>query len=109
MAGGTFVGTEGHRLQVAIREEAGLRAASNSSAAAAASGTVDFKMGHCKAGPMVASATFSDPDNGDTVYSDGDRVVVRFTLDTSTPPVASKWDIDKLLTFCTPCNPSCQV
>ncbi|MDP4390779.1 hypothetical protein, partial [Escherichia coli] len=49
-----------------------------------------------------------DPDNADGVYGAGDEVVVRFNLDTARPPVSTKWDIDKYLTFCTPCNPGCE-
>ena len=66
----------------------------------------------------MLSASIRDPDNMDTVFSEGDEVTVVFSVDTgeydsSTStldlrPVASKWEIDKLLTFCTPCNPECQ-
>ena len=29
-------------------------------------------------------------------------------MDTLEPPVYSKWEIDKYLTFCTDCNPNCE-
>ena len=57
--------------------------------------------------PLVMHAQIADPDNLDTVFGNGDVVTVRFAVDTSKQPVASKEDIDKLLTFCTACNPGC--
>ena len=101
---------QGFRLRVSVKQSAGLKAASNSPLALAASGSPwgDFAMQHCYAGPMVRSASIRDPDNADGVYSAGDEVVVRFTLDTARPTVLTKWDIDKYLTFCTPCNPGCE-
>ena len=49
-----------------------------------------------------------DPDNLDTYFSNGDELAVRFNVETAMVPVNTKWEIDKLLTFCTPCNPSCE-
>lgn len=97
----------GFKLRVAINGSAGLRTASDSPFAASASGTTDLQMAHCYAGPLVKRAEIRDPDNLDTVYSNGDELTVSFSVDTDRPPVATKWDIDKLLTFCTPCNPDC--
>ena len=84
-----------------VLESAGLKKASDAPQAEAASGTFDYEMQHCNAGPMVASATIRDPDNLDTGYGDGDEITITFTVDTLKPSVASKWDIDKLVTFCT--------
>ena len=99
---------KGFRLRVTVHEAGGIRKASNSPIAAAASGTTDFQLTHCNAGPWVKTATIRDPDNLDTVYGNGDEITVTFTLDTLMPAVTSKWDIDKYLTFCTDCNPGCQ-
>ena len=35
-------------------------------------------------------------------------MTVVFTVDTDTPPVPTKAEIDRLLTFCTSCNPACE-
>ena len=102
-------GGQGAKVRVTVNGSAGLRAESDSPLAEASSGSQgDFTLKHCYAGPMVAAAAMRDPDNLDSVYGVGDEVTVEFTLDTEMPPVATKWDIDKLLTFCTPCNPGCE-
>ena len=74
----------------------------------AAGGDVDFALQHCYAGPLVESASMRDPDNLDTYFSNGDELTVVFNVETSMPAVTSKWEIHKLLTFCTPCNPGCE-
>ena len=99
---------QGFRMRITINETAGLRAESNSPLAAAASGSVNIGMGHCYAGPLVQSASIRDVDDLDSVYGNGDEVTVRFTVETTQPAVSTKWDIDKLLTFCTACNPGCE-
>ena len=57
---------------------------------------------------MVKTATISDPDNHDSTFGSGDQITLTFTVDTLMPPVRDKWEIDLLLTFCTPCNPKCE-
>ena len=96
----------------------GLRAASalesDASLAAAMDGRYPrggdgfFTLIHCNAGPMVKTATISDPDNHDSTFGSGDQITLTFTVDTLMPPVRDKWEIDLLLTFCTPCNPKCE-
>ena len=98
----------GFKLRVDINASAGLRTESNSPLAAPAGGSVDFQLSHCYSGVLVATATMRDPDNLDTAFSNGDEIEITFNVETDRPPVAVKWDIDRLLTFCTPCNPSCE-
>ena len=86
----------------------GIRKQSDSPLAAAARGVTDFSLAHCNAGPLVASASIRDPDNLDSHYGVADEVTVTFTVDTLMPPVFTKWEIDKYLTFCTDCNPGCE-
>ena len=99
---------QGIRLRVTVNASAGLRTESNSPLAAATGGAYDFQLQHCYAGVLVSSATIRDPDNLDTTFSNGDELTIRFNVETAMAPVTSKWDIDKLLTFCTPCNPGCE-
>ena len=99
---------EGFRMLVTIDGATGIRSASDSPAAASTDSATNFPMRKCKAGPRVTSASIRDPDALDTYFSDGDELTIGFSVDTEMRPVTSKWDIDKLLTFCTPCNPSCE-
>ena len=59
-------------------------------------------------GELVLSGYLRDRDDLDTVFSNGDELEISFNVETDTAPVTTKWEIDKLLTFCTPCNPSCE-
>ena len=109
-------GGQGFKLRVIINGTAGLRAESNSPNAQMTGGVVDFTGGagakpflsHCYAGVLVASASIRDPDNLDEVFSNGDELTIKFTVETRKPDVSTKFHIDKLLTFCTPCNPGCE-
>eukprot|EP00163_Fabomonas_tropica_P028388 TRINITY_DN575_c1_g1_i2.p1 TRINITY_DN575_c1_g1~~TRINITY_DN575_c1_g1_i2.p1 ORF type:complete len:1161 (-),score=219.44 TRINITY_DN575_c1_g1_i2:122-3253(-) len=50
-------------------------------------------------GPEILSAVADDPDNFDLVFSNGDTITIQWSNLTNTPDVATKADIDTLLTF----------
>lgn len=50
-------------------------------------------------GPKLISVVANDPDNGDTVFGNGDHITLTFDMDTNGPSVKSKLDIDTLLLF----------
>ena len=50
-------------------------------------------------GPSIASLVADDPDNGDSIYSDGDTITVVFSEPTNQPPASTKTDLDNLFTF----------
>ncbi len=52
-----------------------------------------------KAGPSIASLKADDPDGADAVYGDDDTITVRFSEATNQPPVATKNELDSLLSF----------
>ena len=49
--------------------------------------------------PSISTLTASDPDDGDTVFGTEDRLTITFDMDTNTPPVSSKAELDALLSF----------
>jgi|GEM_PF-3812497 len=49
--------------------------------------------------PSITSLVASDPDDGDMRFGDGDRITLVFDMDTNTPAVTSKTEVDALLTF----------
>ncbi len=50
-------------------------------------------------GPSISTITAADPDNSDTVFSDGDTITVVFAESTNQPAGAIKTEIDNLFTF----------
>ncbi|HSA98338.1 MAG TPA: hypothetical protein VLF17_04595 [Candidatus Nitrosotenuis sp.] len=52
-----------------------------------------------KSGPSIISFVADDPDNSDSVFSNGDTLTIRFDESTNQPSVATKADIDRLFTF----------
>jgi hypothetical protein len=50
-------------------------------------------------GPAIVSLAADDPDNGDAIYSNGDRLKMIFDEDTNQPAAATKSEIDGLLEF----------
>jgi len=51
------------------------------------------------AGPDIKSVVADDPDDGDSVYSNGDTITVRFSEPTNQPAVATRVDLDNTFTF----------
>ena len=49
--------------------------------------------------PEIVSIVASDPDNGDSSYSNGDAFTITFDRATDTPPVSSQQDIDRIFVF----------
>ena len=49
--------------------------------------------------PEIVTVIADDPDDGDTVYSSGDTISIHFDRSTDQPAVASKADIDSIMTF----------
>jgi hypothetical protein len=50
-------------------------------------------------GPTINSVTADDPDDGDTVYGDGDTITVVLSENTNQPAAATKGDIDAIFSF----------
>eukprot|EP00163_Fabomonas_tropica_P026558 TRINITY_DN4929_c0_g1_i1.p1 TRINITY_DN4929_c0_g1~~TRINITY_DN4929_c0_g1_i1.p1 ORF type:complete len:2752 (-),score=612.36 TRINITY_DN4929_c0_g1_i1:92-8347(-) len=50
-------------------------------------------------GPLITAVTAADPDNADSVFSDADVITIAFDRVTNAPSVASKAEVDNLLTF----------
>ena len=50
-------------------------------------------------GPVIVSATASDPDNGDAVFSNGDTLTLVFDQNTNQPAVTNQSQINSLFSF----------
>jgi hypothetical protein len=49
--------------------------------------------------PQIVSITADDPDDEDDVLSDGDTLTIVFDMDTNTPAVGTRAEIDNLVSF----------
>ncbi|MFC1671673.1 hypothetical protein ACFL01_00920 [Planctomycetota bacterium] len=82
-----------------IKTAGNLRNAAGTSSASSASGTVSGDWGSTVAIPQIVSVTADDPDDLDSVLSDGDMLKIRFDTNTNQPPMATMSDVNGLIDF----------
>jgi len=87
-----------------VKSSANLKNAAGTSLASTATSPALVGNFGQKAGPAITSLTAADPDNSDSIFSDGDTITVRFSEDTNRIGFAvgatmTKANLDSLFTF----------